>query len=106
MIQEIIKLRDSYDEQHPKYWAIHEVLDLVNKSFPVDESQPRLAAIRLIEIFTCYAIDMDHKARRQYAIFSAQQHINEMTTPNMDMEDIVFNLAVAGELSSREKLIK
>lgn len=102
MINEIIKLRDSYDAQHPKYWAINEVIEQLQRLTPPNPVSAQLEAIRLIELFTCYAIDLPNSKRREYAVFSAAQHITNITTPDLPLDKIVFNLAVAGEIEKRK----
>ena len=102
MIDQIIKLRDQYDPQHPKYWVFNEVIEYMQDLTPTNPESANLEAIRLIEQFMCYAIDIPNSQRRQYAIFSALQHINAITSPDMPMEDIVFNIAVAGEIEKRK----
>ena len=102
MINAIIKLRDQYDAQHPKYWAINEVIEQLQRMKPANPDSANLEAIRLIEMFSCYAIDIPQSKRREYAVFSALQHINNMTTPDLPLEKIVFYLAVAGEIEKRK----
>ena len=102
MINAIIKMRDQYDAQHPKYWAINEVIEQLQRMKPANPDSANLEAIRLIEMFSCYAIDIPQSKRREYAVFSALQHINNMTTPDLPLEKIVFYLAVAGEIEKRK----
>jgi len=102
MINAIIKLRDQYDEQHPKYWAINEVIEQLQRMKPANPDSANLEAIRLIEMFSCYAIDIPQSKRREYAVFSALQHINAITTPDLPLEKIVFYLGVAAEIEKRK----
>ena len=66
---------------------------------------PKSEAMRLVNKFTLYGFIRDEATSDlmvMFAKFAAQQHITEITTPEMTPEQIVFNMSVVSAISDLE----
>lgn len=66
---------------------------------------PKSEAMRLVNKFTLYGFIRDAATSDlmiMFAKFAAQQHITEITTPEMTPEQIVFNMSVVSAISDLE----
>jgi hypothetical protein len=95
--------QQQWGEPDARYQAIEQLIDHLLKQVQVDEIQPKMEAQRLVQLFQNYSIDIDNKARYQYSIFSAIQHVTDNTTPLLSPEQIIFNMAVVAELERKLK---
>lgn len=104
LISQVESMQATCQPQEKAFWAYQSVIDMLNNiKSKQDPDDHKREAIRLIEHFTSYGIDISPERRREYAVFSALQHVNELTTPQMDIEKLVFYISVAGEISKRTK---
>jgi len=104
IIDEIKSLQATKHPQQESFWAYQSVIDMINNYRKFESVEDvRREAIRLIEYFTSYGIDVSPERRREYAVFSALQYITLITTPEMEVEKLVFYISVAGEISKRSK---
>ena len=65
----------------------------------------KVEAMRLVNKFTMYGFIRDEATSDlmvMFAKFAAQQHIVEITTPDMTPEQIVFNMSVVSAISNLE----
>jgi hypothetical protein len=66
---------------------------------------PNETAIRLVNKFTMYGFIRDGETSDlmvMFAKFAATQHITEITTPDMDPEQIIYNMQVVSAISNLE----
>jgi hypothetical protein len=45
---------------------------------------------------------MDHFIRKEYSVFAALQHINLITHPKMEVEELVFWMEVVAQINKRK----
>jgi len=66
---------------------------------------PQETAIRLVNKFTMYGFIRDEATSDlmvMFAKFAAQQHVTEITTPDMSPEQVVYNMQVMTAISNLE----
>jgi hypothetical protein len=66
---------------------------------------PKLEAMRLVNKFTLYGFIRNAETSDlmvMFAKFAAQQHVVEITTPDMEPEQIVFNMHLMTAISNLE----
>ena len=103
MLNYLRTFQQQWGEPDARYQAIEQLIEFLLKQVQADELQPRMEAQRLVQLFQNYSIDIDNKYRYQYSIFSAIQHVTDNTTPLLSPEQIIFNMAVVGELEKKLK---
>ena len=91
-----------YPEQE-KFWIYQSIIDMLeNYKDHVSSDKAELEATRLIQYFQCYGIEMDQTIRKQYSVFAALQHINLITDPKMEVEELVFYMEVVAQINKRK----
>lgn len=101
LIDQIKSFQAHYRPEQAQFWAYQSVLDLITNITEEAEKDAYRKAIDLVERFTSYGIQCEPEVRNQYARFAALQHINIITSPDMKIEDVIFNLTVASKISRK-----
>jgi len=97
---QIKSFQANYLPMQAQFWAYQSVLDMIeNHKSHIDLTDAKIEATTLVEYFSCYGIEVDPETRFNYGRFSALQYINKITTPDMDLDKLVYWMIVASELS-------
>jgi hypothetical protein len=102
-VDTIKSFQSNFLPEQEKFWCYQSIIDMLenyNDHLPSEKAE--LEATRLIQYFQCYGIDMDHSTRKAYSVFAALQHINLITNPKMEVEELVFWMQVVSEINKRK----
>lgn len=100
LIETVKSFQANYLPQQASFWAYQSVIDAIeNHKTDIDTSSIKRQAISLMERFTSYGIEATPETRFQFSKFASLQYINLITVPEMDIEDVVRWMLVAGEIS-------
>lgn len=87
------------------FWAGAKMIQRIAKKciYQRNDQTPSQLATSLVSKFMYFAGDFDNKTRYNFAIFSAQQHILEVTTATLTPEELVYLMEVSSELDKKKK---
>ena len=93
----------NYYPEQEKFWVYQSIIDMLeNYKDHLASEKVELEATRLIQYFQCYGIDIPNDKRKAYSIFSSLQHINLITNPKMEVDELVYWMEVVSEINKRQ----
>jgi argininosuccinate synthase len=102
-IDTIRSFQSNFLPAQEKFWVYQSIIDMLeNYKDHLPSQKSELEATRLIQYFQCYGIDIPNDKRKAYSIFSSLQHINLITHPKMDIEELVYWMEVVSEINKRQ----
>lgn len=102
-VQTIKSFQSNFLPEQEKFWCYQSIIDMLeNYKDHLLSEKAELEATRLIQYFQCYGIDIPNDQRKAYSVFAALQHINLITNPKMEVEELVFWMQVVSEINKRK----
>lgn len=102
-VQTIKSFQSNFLPEQEKFWCYQSIIDMLeNYKDHLPSEKAELEATRLIQYFQCYGIDITNDQRKAYSVFAALQHINLITNPKMEVEELVFWMQVVSEINKRK----
>lgn len=102
-LQTIKSFQSNFLPEQEKFWCYQSIIDMLeNYNDHLPNEKADLEATRLIQYFQCYGIDIPNDQRKAYSVFAALQHINLITNPKMEVEELVHWMQVVSEINKRK----